>query len=174
MNLGQATAQGVDYYMRWRQPVDYGRWQVALGGTWMLKSERDIGTGPVSNLARYSSESSTYAPRHQLVLSAALEQKRWTYSAALRYRSGHSETVDMYDAAGQTQHVTRKLRGTTTLDLMLQGKLSPNMDLTAAVLNVTDRYPDFTALSTSAILGADAMPADYYGRRLQLKVQYRF
>lgn len=174
INLGRSVAQGVDYYLRWRQPVEHGRWQLSLRGTTLLKSMRDSGEGMVSDLGRYSRETESFALRHRLSLVPALEHAGWTYAAALNYSSGRTEPAQLLSAQGDALELTRRVASFTTMDWMVYGQWNKQWHLSAALLNVGNRLPQLTLAQTQVISGVDTRAADYYGRRVQLKAQYRF
>jgi len=175
MNLGQSLARGMAYYLSWRQPFDHGRWQLAVRGTMMFKSMQDAGQGMVSNLGVYTAASQTFVPRHRLSVIPSFERNGWTYSAALHHHSAHKETL-MLSAMndGPALSYTHRVASFTTLDLAVQGRWDKHWDFGASVLNVTNRMPALTFNSPNALLGVDTRAGDYYGRRLQLKAQYRF
>lgn len=175
MNVGQSLARGMDYYLRWRQPFDHGRWQLAVRGTMMFKSMQDAGQGMVSNLGVYTAASQTFVPRHRLSVIPSFERNGWTYSAALHHHSAHKETL-MLSAMndGPALSYTHRVASFTTLDLAVQGRWDKHWDFGASVLNVTNRMPALTFNSVNALIGVDTRAGDYYGRRLQLKIQYRF
>ena len=175
INLGNAISRGIDYYARWRQPTDVGRLQLALQGTVMLRSSQDSGQGMVSNLGRYTDESGTFIAHHRLSLVPSLERDGWIYSAALRYRSGYNESgyvSSMLD--GTSLAYAHRVASLTTLDVMLQGQWDKNWRLSAGLLNVTNRYPAFAINAPNVLNGVNTQAGDYYGRRLNLKAEYRF
>lgn len=175
INLGDATSQGVDYYARWRQPMNVGRFQLAVHGTAMLKSMRHSGESWVSNLGRYDDERASVVARHRLSVIPGFELDGWTYSAALRYRSGYNETATIYSMAdGSELTYAHRVASFTTLDLLLQGKWSKNWNFSAGLLNVMNRYPAFTFQTGSVLQGVNTQMGDYLGRRLDLRMQYRF
>lgn len=175
MNLGPSLARGVDYHLRWRQPFDHGRWQLAVRGTMMLQSMQDAGQGMVSNLGIYTAASQTFVPRHRLSLIPSFERKGWIYSAGLHHHSAHQETVTLSAMNdGSALSYTHRVASFTTLDLAVQGRLNRHWDFSAGILNITNRQPAMTLKSSNVLLGVDTRAADYHGRRLQLKAQYRF
>lgn len=175
MNFGESLSRGIDYFVRWRQPTDSGRWQLALRGTLMLQSMQDWGQGMVSNLGVYTTQSQAYAPRHRLSLIPSFERNGWLYSAALHHDSGHTESVELTSLAdGSPRPYTHRVAGLTTLDLAVRAQWDRHWDARVALLNVANQMPAPVLQSANLLLGVDSRAANYYGRRLQLKVQYRF
>lgn len=175
INLGDSATRGIDYYVRWRLPMEVGRLQLSFQGTAMLKSIQDSGQGQVSNLGRYTDASGTFVARHRIALVPSLERDGWIYSAALRYRSGYNETAMLSSMVDDsTLNYAHRVASLTTLDLMLQGKWDKHWNFSAGLLNAMNRYPGLVINSPNVLNGVNTQAGDYYGRRLSLKVEYRF
>lgn len=176
-NLGKSIQRGIDYDVQIRQPTDMGRVRMTLRGTYMLKSDhQDVLTGTmVSNLARYGYAWPTTAARHQWTLSSVLERADLTVGVALHYRSGEQEKTVLMDADGEQLDYTGRVPAYWTWDLSSRWQVTPKLQLTASVVNVTNRLPPLRmAMEGNVLLGVDTRYANYLGRNLRVKMDYKF
>lgn len=176
INLGQAHAAGIDYDVQWRQPTDWGVLRWSIKGTHFLKSEKQISNDSVfeSDLGRYSQTSNTVTPRHQLTLRSVLDRGDWSVTASANYRSGNSESVLLSDLFGNPINYEHQVAPFWTLDLGARWSVLPNLMLSTLVSNVLDHDPPQRLLTTGILQGVDTRYANYYGRTLKLKAEYRF
>jgi iron complex outermembrane receptor protein len=176
-NLGKSIQRGVDYDVQIRQPTDLGRVRMVLRGTYMFKSaQQDALTGAmVSNLAMYGDVWTKTAARNQWSLSSMLERQDWTVGAALHYRSGEQEKTVLVDADGQQLDYTGRIPAYWTWDLSSRWQIKPKLQLTASLVNVANRLPPLRmAIQGNVLLGVDTRYANYMGRNLRVKMDYKF
>ena len=176
-NLGHSERQGVDYDVQWRNPTDFGRIRLALRGTWNLMARKQVSEGSIfeSELGRYASNTQSVTPRHQLTLSASLERAQWHVMTALHYRTGFANTMSTYAFLGGPETVIEtRVPGFWTLDMGGRWQADKAWTLVANVQNVTNRYPPLMMVQSSNFLGADTRFANYYGRTLKLKAEFKF
>ena len=176
-NLGRSERQGLDYDVQWREPTDMGRLRLSLRGTWNLQARKQVFEGGrfESELGRYASNTQSMTPQHQLVLMASLERSDWNAMAALNYRSGFDNTVLLMQSInGSTSELTSKVPSYWTIDVGGRWQVSNALTLVAAIQNLTDRDPPIMLNSYSYFTGADTRYANYYGRTLKLKAEYKF
>jgi iron complex outermembrane recepter protein len=177
LNLGRSERQGIDYDLQWREPTDIGRLRLSLRGTWnLLARKQAFEGGPFeSELGRYASNTQSVTPKHQLVLSAGLEQPTWSALAALNYRSGFENTMLLAQSIyGSTSEITSQVSGFWTLDVGGRWQASKAWTLAAGIQNLTDRNPPVIFNFLSYFAGADTRMANYYGRTLKLKAEFKF
>ncbi|WP_158271591.1 TonB-dependent siderophore receptor [Limnohabitans sp. 2KL-1] len=176
-NLGKSIQRGLDYDVQIRQPTDIGRLRVTLRGTHMLKSvNQDAVTGAMlSNVARSGDGWTTTVARNQWTLSSQLERADWTGGASLHYRSGEQEKTVLIDADGQQLDYTGRVPGYWTLDVASRWQIKPQWQLSASVVNLTNRLPPLRmAMQVNVLLGVDTRYANYLGRNLRVKMDYKF
>ncbi len=178
LNLGQSQRQGVDYDVQWRHPTEVGRVRVALRGTWNLQARKQIYEGAAyeSELGRYASNTQSYTPKHQVKLSAGLEKANWNVLTVLNYRSGFSNTMALTTTFNGTEdvRVNTRVPGFWTVDLGGNWKPDKAWTLTAHIQNLTNRTPSWMLVDSAFLLGVDTRFANYYGRTIKLKAEYKF
>lgn len=178
LNLGQSQRQGVDYDVQWRKPTEIGRVRVALQGTWNLQARKQIYEGAAyeSELGRYANNTQSFTPKHQLKLSAGLEKGNWNVLTVLNYRSGFSNTMALKTTIDGTEdvQVDTRVPGFWTIDLGGQWKPDRAWTLTAHIQNLSNRTPSWMLVDSSYLLGVDTRFANYYGRTIKLKAEYKF
>lgn len=175
-NLGRSNAAGIDYDAQWRQPTDWGVLRWSIKGTYFQKSERQFSNGSAfeSDLGRYSQASNTVTPRHQISLRSALDRGDWSVSAGANYRSGNTETALLTDLIGNPINYEHQVSAFWTLDVGARWTVQKNMTLSAVMNNVLDHEPPQRLLTTGVLQGVDTRYANYYGRTLKLKAEYKF
>lgn len=176
LNLGQANAAGIDFDAQWRQPTDWGVLRWSIKGTHFLKSEKQTFNDSVfeSDVGRYSQTSNTVTPRHQLTMRSVLDRGDWSVAASVNYRSGNSETAVLADLNGNPINHEHQVSAFWTLDLAARWAVLPNLMLSTLVSNLLDHSPPRRLLTTGVLQGVDTRYANYYGRTLKLKAEYRF
>ncbi|MFM6993278.1 MAG: TonB-dependent receptor plug domain-containing protein [Rhodoferax sp.] len=177
LNLGVSERQGIDYDIQWREPTDIGRLRLSLRGTRNLLARKQLFEGGAfeSELGRYANSTQSVTPKHLLVFSAGLEQANWIALAALNYRSGFENTMLLaQNIYGTATDVIGQVSGFWTLDLNSRWQASKAWALSASLQNLTDRQPPTVFNTASYFAGADTRMANYYGRTLRLKAEYKF
>ncbi len=177
LNLGRSERQGIDYDIQWRQPTDWGRMRLALRGTRNLQARKQIYDGSPfeSELGRYDGNTQSFTSRQQLALSVGLERAEWSVLTALNYRSGFTSPMTLYTVIGGPGiDVESHVPGFWTVDL--SGRWQPDRSwiLMASVQNLTNRNPPWMHVISSVFEGVDTRFANYYGRTLKLKAEYKF
>ena len=176
-NLGRSERQGIDYDAQWREPTDLGRVRVSLRGSWNLQARKQVFEGGSfeSELGRYASNTQSMTPKHQLVLSASLEQSDWNAGVALNYRSGFDNTMLLMQSInGNVTELSSRVPGHWTLDVGARWQASKAWTLAATIQNLTNQNPPIMFNNYSYFAGADTRYASYYGRTLKLKAEYKF
>lgn len=176
LNLGQSKSAGIDYDAQWRQPIDGGVLRWSIKGTHFLQSKRQFSSGSAfeSDLGRYSETSNTVTPRNQLALRSVLDRGHWSVSASANYRSGNTETATLSDLVGNTVKYVHQVHAFWTLDLASRWEVQKNLTLSFALNNILDKEPPQRLLTTGVLQGVDTRYANYYGRTLKLKAEYKF
>lgn len=176
-NLGRSEKQGIDYDVQWRQPTDLGRIRLSLRGTWNLQAQKQAFEGNAfeSELGRFASNTLSVTPKHQLSLSATLERSEWRVMTMLNYRSGFENTMLLTQSLGDnTSVVTSQVSGFWTMDVAGRWQASRAWTLAAGIQNLTARNPPLMLNSYAYFTGVDTRYANYYGRTLKLKAEYKF
>jgi iron complex outermembrane receptor protein len=180
LNQGTMVKSGIDYQIRHRWPVSWGRLWLGLEGTYNLESRRSTFPGqvPVSNLANYDTATGTVTARNLIRVTSSLESSNFGITALLNYQSGNNEVMQAlinsqgYDAAKQFEH---RVPGHWTLDLSGTYKFTPSISLRVHIANVTNRTPPVRY--NSPYLGstlADTRYDDYCGRTVRLAMDVKF
>jgi iron complex outermembrane receptor protein len=175
-NLGRSLKRGLDYDLNWRLPTDLGRVRTSLKGVYMLKSaKQDALSGVlVSNIGSSTDPALTTA-RHQWTLTSLLERPQWVGGFRVNYKTGYEEQTVLTDVDGNTREYSGRIPAHWTLDLLGRWQIQPKLTLSAHLINVTNRMPALRmAIHNNAMLGVDTSYANYMGRNLQLKLDYKF
>jgi iron complex outermembrane receptor protein len=176
-NLGRSERRGIDYDVQWRQPTDFGRLRLSVRGTWNLQAQKQAFEGSTfeSELGRFASNTQSMTPKHQLALAASLERSSFNVVTTLNYRSGFENTMLLTQSIGSnTSSFTSQVAGFWTLDVAGRWQASKAWNLAAGIQNLTDRNPPIVLNSYSYFTGADTRYANYYGRTLRIKAEYKF
>lgn len=176
MNLGQSRSSGIDYDAQWRHPTDWGVFRWSLKGTYFIQSKRQSSNNSdyESDLGTFSVLSQTVTPRHQWVMRGTLEQGSWSAMASINYRSGNTESINLENLDGERVPFTRKVPSYWTLDLGARWAVRSNMTFGITVNNALDKTPPLRLLGGDILQGIDTRYANYYGRTLKLKAEYKF
>ncbi len=175
-NLGRSVKRGLDYDIHWRQPTDLGRVRTSLKGVYMLKSAKEdaVDRTWVSNIGTHTSPFLTTA-RHQWSLTSMLERPQWVGGFTLHYKTGYDLETTLYDKDNNWRNETTRVPGHWTLDLLSRWQIQPKLTLSAHLINATNRMPALRmGIQDNALLGVDTRYANYMGRNLQLKLDYKF
>lgn len=175
-NLGRSLKQGLDYDLNWRLPTDFGRVRTSLKGVYMFKSEKeDVVSGVlVSNIGKSTNPMLTTA-RHQWALTSLLERPQWVGGFTVHYKTGYEEQTLLTNMDGNMREYTGRIPAYWTLDLLSRWQIQPKLSLSAHLFNVTNRLPALRmAKHGNELLGIDSQYANYMGRHLQLKMDYKF
>jgi iron complex outermembrane receptor protein len=175
-NLGRAHSRGIDYDVQWRKPTDWGvvRWNIK--GTHFLQSERQFSNSSpfVSDLGQFSQLSYAVTPRNQWTMRTALDQGDWSTYATVNYRSGNTEASSLATADLETIPFTHKVPSYWTLDVGGRWVTNSKLTLSFVVNNLLDKEPPLRLLTSGILQGVDTRYANYYGRTLKLKAEYKF
>lgn len=176
LNLGVSDSRGVDYDLQWRQPTEVGRWRLALRGTYMLKSQRQMSEygAMESNLGRYADATGSVMPRHQMAWSLFLEQAMSVWGATLNFRSGNTEQTRLINIQGQAINYLHEVPADWSLDLSSRWSVANSLTWAVNLLNATNRMPPFRMRTGNVLNGVDTRYGNYYGRALYLKAEYKF
>lgn len=175
-NLGRSIKRGLDYDVHWRQPTEFGRLRTNFKGVYMLKSAtQDAAAGSyVSNIAQSADPKLTTA-RQQFSFTSMLERPEWTGGLVVHYKTGYSETTTLEATDGAKRLYTARIPSHWTLDVMSLWQIQPKLSLRAHLINATNRMPALRlANHDNVLLGVDTRYANYTGRHLQLKLNYKF
>lgn len=167
-NLAARQQQGIDYAFQYRQPLQRGVVRLDWSGSWNWQSRFDTGDGVVSDLGRFTAETTRYTPRHKWALSAMWEPKASErHRLTLNYLSGHLDRV--------VQGVADVVPSHWTLDWHSHVSPRPGLALGLGVRNITDRIPPGRRQnSRQSAAGIDSRYGDFRGRTLVLTLDARF
>ena len=176
LNLGKSRTAGIDYDVEWRQPTEWGLLRWGIKGTHFLVSEKQFSNGEAfeSDIERYNSASNSVTPRNQWTVHGILDKGEWSVRVSANYRSGNTETATLSDPEGNLVRYDHKVPGFWTLDLASHWNVQKNLTLRFALNNVLDKEPPQRLLTTGLLQGVDTRYANYYGRTLRLKAEYKF
>jgi iron complex outermembrane receptor protein len=185
INIGKVENQGLDYDVTVRAKLFNGKLTSRLAGTYLIESRYTTpGTDDQweTSLNRYGSNSAV-SFRNVIRLSNSFDIGSWTHTAAFNYRNGYQDkhhdvdncAVTTNDANGDCVDVKLNVPSYTTMDWQTVYRFSKNLDLTAGVVNVTDRTPPFSLRNTgSHQLGYNPSYSSPMGRTYYISGAYKF
>lgn len=176
LNLGKSRTSGIDYDVQWRQPTEWGILRWGIKGTHFLMSEKQFSNGGAfeSDLGRYNTASNSVTPRNQWTVHGILDKGEWSVRVSANYRSGNTETAILSDPEGNFVNYEHKVAAFWTLDLASHWNVQKNFTVRFALNNVLDKEPPQRLMTTGLLQGVDTRYANYYGRTLKLKAEYKF
>jgi len=173
LNAPSWATQGVDLDARWTARTNYGRFVTRLNATYVDEFEEQgvecAGTNGCTN---------TY-PRWKGYVSLDWDQGAWALTGRVNYI--HSYHQDLLagsffvpqDPRFQTGTYPNKVPSYTTLDLFARYSVTPNLNISAAILNVTDEVPPYDPGFSPTNL-YDFSQYDLRGIQFRLGVNYKF
>ena len=185
INIGRQENRGVDYDLLSRWEALGMRWTGRLAGTHLLKSryttpgtddqwETSLGEFGVNDAVSF---------KDVLRASLTAETARWTHNIAANYRSGYKDmfhsadncAVTVGDALGDCIDVRLTVPRHTTFDWQTSWRPSRHLELTAGIINLSDKKPPLSLRNTgSHQLGYDPRYASAVGRTFYLGASYRY
>lgn len=176
MNLGRSIKRGIDYDLNWRVPTDFGRVRTSLKGVHFLKSEKeDAVSGALVSDIGVSTNPFVPTARHQWALTSLLERPQWVGGFTLRYKTGYQEKVVLNDMDGNSFNYSGRIPAHITMDLLSRWQIQPNTSLSVSLINATNRMPGVNmAMYGNVLLGVNTQYANYLGRNLRVKLDFKF
>jgi iron complex outermembrane receptor protein len=185
INIGRQENRGLDYDFLSRWNAHGARWTARLAGTHLLQSRYTTpGTSDQweTSMGEFGSNDAV-SFRDVLRASLTAEAGRWTHNLAANYRSGYQDkfhdeencAVTIGDALGDCIAVRLRVPRHYTLDWQTNLRLTPQLELTAGIINLADRKPPLSLRNTGAHqLGYDPRYASPVGRTFYLGASYRY
>ena len=180
VNVGRSEKSGLDMEIQWRQPTDWGRFNLSAKATYMLRSndQADATSEQSSDIGRFNAATGTVTPRVQARITGGLTNGAWSTTLVLQHVSGYLDaSVLATDVATGTKELVggKPVRSFTTLDAFASWAIQRNVSLHLGVRNVFDQdAPQTFASSSIQVFGANTRYANLWGRTLQLGMTARF
>jgi iron complex outermembrane receptor protein len=180
VNVGRSEKSGLDMEIQWRQPTDWGRFNLSAKATYMLRSndQADATSEQSSDIGRFNAATGTVTPRVQARITGGLTNGAWSTTLVLQHVSGYLDAnVLATDVATGTKKLVggKPVRSFTTLDAFASWAIQRNVSLHLGVRNVFDQdAPQTFASSSIQVFGANTRYANLWGRTLQLGMTARF
>ncbi|RYY73200.1 MAG: TonB-dependent receptor [Gammaproteobacteria bacterium] len=181
VNGGKFDASGIDYTLSHSFALDVGTLTASLTGTYMLESESTLNG---SSLGKFGGDE-IVTFRNQINVGLTLDQKMFTHSISVNYKSGYTDqaqTYNLIDANGDVDYSTDtdiQLDIPSYYTVNWQSKLKlldDKLGLTLGVNNLLDEDPPLSLRTNGAghQVGYDPRYADSYGRTVFLQASYKF
>lgn len=184
LNLGRMLKRGIDYQLRFRQPMGNGRLWLGVEGTHNLKSDQSpyVGQEMTSDIGTYRTSTNTLTPKNKARFSGIWETGQYQIGASINYMSGNSEVIPnnaLMDSSGVRvgRFYTHQINAQWTMDLSGVYNIGPSTRLRARIQNLTNekpplRYSSLYAAGASQL--TDTRYNNYYGRMLRISIDHRF
>jgi iron complex outermembrane receptor protein len=184
LNLGKMVRRGIDYQLRYRQPMDSGRLWLNFEGTRHLKSDQSPypGQDMVSDLGVYRNSTNTFTPKNKARFSTVWETASYQIGASLNYMSGNLESIPnntLMDSSGQRvgSQYTHTIPTQWTVDVSGVYQISLSTKIKWAIQNLSNKTPPLrysSLYSAGASQLTDTRYNNYYGRMIRLSIDHRF
>ena len=178
-NLGASEKSGIDLEAQWRQPGDWGRWQISVQASHLLRSRSKAGpdTEYTSDLGRYNTATGTVSPRLRMRFMGGLTRDQWSTHLIMNHTSSYMDAP--VDAAnlndGSVSTVTRRVNSFTTWDLQILYGANRQLDLRLGMRNLFNRQAPLSFVQNSyQVFGANTVYSNLWGRALDLGMTLRF
>lgn len=178
-NTGDAVVKGFDLFANYRKNTDYGRFDVALNGTYMDQFDQTSPGGDISHKVGtlvdsagnpvLGAQNGGVVLRWKHTLATTWSKDKWTATViqnfSSRYEAGHRYEDDERTFIGAN----------ATYDLNVTYKPIKPLTLTVGVRNLFDKQPEiFVPVSNQFQYGYDINQYDPRGRFLYVNASYRF
>jgi len=181
VNGGKFDASGVDYNFSQAFDFGFGTLTANLTGTYMLESKSSLNG---SSLGKFGGEDEVTF-RNQIQLGVTLDQKMFSHSISVNYKSGYldqAQTYNLIDADGVVDYDTDtdiQLNVPSYYTVNYQTKvklLDDKVGVTLGVNNLLDKEPPLTLRTNGSghQVGWDPRYADGYGRTVFVQASYTF
>jgi iron complex outermembrane receptor protein len=177
-NSGNATVKGFDVFANYRQNTGYGRFDVALNGTYMDQFDQTSPGGAISHKVGtlvdsvgdpvLGAQNGGVVMRWKHTLATTWSKDKWTATVIQNYSSRYEAGHDLNDE--------RTFIGAqATYDLNVTYKPIKPLTLAVGVRNLFDKQPSlFVPVSNQFQYGYDINQYDPRGRFLYVNATYRF
>jgi iron complex outermembrane receptor protein len=184
-NLGNSTAQGLDFDIQARAKTSMGAINSQLTVTYMLRDEAQlVKDGPyyssIGNFAQLGGVSFKSKGRW----ATTLKTGDWSHTVGMNFQSGYDDQltkVDVLDATGNitgTEDIRMKVDAYFTYDWQTVWMPSKSWSITAGVLNLLDTKPPFVPSTGGGGRGQQFGYDDRYydprGRTMYSNLSYKF
>ena len=177
-NSGNATVKGFDLFANYRKNTDYGRFDVALNGTYMDQFDQTSPGGDISHKVGtlvdaagnpvLGAQNGGVVLRWKHTLAGTWSKDKWTATLIQNYSSRYEAGWDLND---QRTFVGAQ----ATYDLNVTYKPIKPLTLAVGVRNLFDKQPSiFVPVSNQFQYGYDINQYDPRGRFLYVNATYRF
>ncbi len=185
-NLGKYFASGVDIDVSSRMKTGIGDLKSQLTMTYMLREDQQVEKDGAyfSAVGLNSPDLGVVTFRVQGRWANTLKTGPLTNTLALNFKSGYTDqekTVQVLDDAGKqtgTENIKLKVKRYFTFDYQGSYDFGKSLGLTFGVLNLFDRDPPFSLVTSGTNKGQQFGYDDRYydprGRTLYANLQYRF
>jgi iron complex outermembrane receptor protein len=181
VNGGKFDASGVDYSFSNTFSLSFGALTTSLSGTYMIQSESTLNG---SSLGKFGGEDEVTF-RNQVNVGLTLDQKYFTHSISLNYKSGYldqAQTYNLMDENGVVDYGTDtdiqlEVPSYTTVNYQTKVKLlDDKLGLTLGINNLLDKEPPLSLRVNGAghQVGWDPRYTDAYGRTVFVQASYTF
>jgi iron complex outermembrane recepter protein len=178
-NLGISEKSGIDFEVQWRQPSNWGRWQLSAQATYLLRSRSKANPDAAytSDLGGYDMATGTVSPRLRTHWMAGLTHEQWSTHLVMHHTSSYMDApVDATNLVdGSVSTITRRVSSFTTWDLQVLYAANRQLDLRLGVRNLLNRQAPLSfAQNSSQVFGANTAYSNLWGRTLDLGMALRF
>lgn len=172
-NLSRTETEGTDVDVRNTIRTTWGRFTQRLNATYVKKFEEEG-----EDFAGTNGGTNTY-PRLKGFLDLGWEYGSWLVQARANYIHRYEQLLlagsffTPQDPRFQTGTYPRKVPSYTTVDLYARWSVTPKLEVSGSVINVTDETPPYDPGFSSTFL-YDFTQYDVRGRQFRLGVKYKF
>jgi iron complex outermembrane receptor protein len=174
INVNRTETQGVDIDLRYIARTTWGRFTTRLNTTYVDEFEEN-GTEFAG-----TNGGTVTVPRWKGFISLDWDQGPWAASGRINYIHSFNEYLLAgsffvpQDPRFQTGTFPTKVPSYTTFDLFGRYNITPDLSVSASVLNITDEVPPYEPIFLDGVVPYDFTQYDIRGRTFRLGVNYKF
>jgi iron complex outermembrane receptor protein len=170
LNLYKQHVRGLDFDLKLRAPLAYGRVTAALNGTYFLSDDYQGQDGSYEGVIANAEALGGVLPRWKHIASLTYDYGPYSGSVIQNFQSAYLDYPD--DGSGNT----RRVGVYETFDLQASYTGIKNLKLTLGVKNVFDKDPPYSNVGGGFYFqsGYDPSYADPHGRFVYARVGYEF
>jgi len=186
-NLGSSRYSGIDWELSSSSDVGIGKLKIDWNGTYMLRSEVEIGGEVESSVGRFDGYNNVTSRIVQRLAATLKHGPMFSHTLAWNWRSGYHDAVQTADGGaikivnadgslGDYATVIRKVNAYSTLDWQTRAELMKNLAVTLGVKNLLDRDPPLSIRTSGGgnQAGFDARYSNPLGRQFYVTATLKY
>jgi len=177
LNLRKTHVRGLDFDLKLRAPLSYGRVTAALNGTYFLSYDQQSDDGSYGAGVANASALAGVLPRWKHIASLSYDYGPYSGSLIQNFQSAYLDYPTTGQITGQDPNpIIRRVGVYETFDVQASYTGVKNLKMTLGVKNVFDKDPPYSNVNGAFYFqgGYDPSYADPHGRFVYARLGYEF